>query len=175
MFVRVSRCLGYRMCDSTTGEAVANSFSSISSLCSSFRLFLYSYVWSVAVKNSCHTNPATVLYDANRPVVQGCSPLWRYFWSPLVLEILECKPTGWQICEVWVTSILSQRLLHKMTNSRAVFTNRLHINSAQYLASILTDRLVRRICRNKIVHKKNGACTRGTILTRLSICNGQMA
>ena len=57
-------------------------------------------------------------------------------------------------CRV-VTSILSQRLLHKMTNSRAVFIARIHARQTsklsqetQYLASILSDTFVEYICRN---------------------------
>ena len=54
-----------------------------------------------------------------------------------------------------VTSILSQRLLHKMTNSRAVLIARLRVRQTsrlsqetQYLAPILTDKLVQCIRHN---------------------------
>ena len=48
-----------------------------------------------------------------------------------------------------VTSILSQRLLHKMTNSSAVFIARIQLSrESQYLASILSDTFVKCICRD---------------------------
>ena len=54
-----------------------------------------------------------------------------------------------------VTSTLSERLLHKMTNSRAALIARLHVcqtsrlsQETQYLGSILPDKLVQCICRN---------------------------
>ena len=49
-----------------------------------------------------------------------------------------------------VTSILSQRLLHKMTHSRQSWKEREDSQETQYLASILADKLVQCICRNKL-------------------------
>ena len=63
-----------------------------------------------------------------------------------------------------VTSIFGQRLLHKMTNSRLfwklVFTLS---QETQYLASLLPDEFVKCICPPYVVHKENGACTRGIV------------
>ena len=101
---------------------------------------------------------AFVTWDTRAAVVATVSVVCRWWldtalvcytgccWSRLGLERSRWHRGNSLFCCA-VTSISSQRLLHKMTNSKSVLITRLHVRytsrlrqETRYLASILTDK-----------------------------------